>query len=201
MKDFEELKALWSNQVERTRFSPEDILKTIRRSRSQFAKRLLSEVFAMTAAILILISAWAVLDFRMWTSHMALLIFIACCLYVMFVQYRDYRRMKDETLLTGKPEEYIRYLKAYKKGRHNLNTRKYKAYTLLFSAGLASLFVEIFFLASLWVTIIGVLFTMAWFLVCYFIFMKSYIRREEGKLNEMIENLERLQEQFRDKEH
>lgn len=200
MKDFEALKELWSNQVEQTRFSPEDIIKRVRSSKSQFANRLLFEVVAMIGAILVLAYAWMAIDFKMWTSHMALLIFMACCLYVMFAQYRDYRRMMDDTLMTGKPGEYIRYLKSYKQGRYNLNTRKYKVYTLLFSAGLAFFFVEIFFLASLWVTVLGVIITAGWFLACYFIFMKSYIRKEEGRLNEMIANLERLQEQFRDRE-
>lgn len=198
MKDFEALKDLWSNQVERTKFSPDDIIKRVRKSKGQFANRLLVEVIGMGAAILLLAYAWIAIDFKMWTSHMAILIFMACCFYVVFAQYRDYRRMMDETLLAGKPGEYIEYLKSYKKGRYILNTRKYKIYTLFFSAGFAFFFVEMFFVASLWLTLLGVLFTVAWFLICYFVFMNSYIRKEEARLNEMIGNLERLQKQFRD---
>lgn len=200
MKDFEALKDLWSNQVERTRLSPEDIIKRVKQSKGQFANRLLFEVVAMVAAILLLTYTWIAIDFKMWTSHMAILIFIACCFYVMFAQYQHYRRLMDDSLLTSKPGEYIQYLKNYKKERHILNTRKYKIYTLFFTAGIAFFFVEIFFVASLWVTLLAVAFTIFWFLSCYFIFMKSYIRKEEGRLNEMIGNLERLQKQFTDDE-
>ncbi|HEY1025889.1 MAG TPA: hypothetical protein VGE26_12035 [Sphingobacteriaceae bacterium] len=200
MKDFDALKDIWSNQVELARINADDILKLVRQSKRRLSAKLLFEVIAMAVAVLLLVYTWFTIDFRMWTSHAALIIFIVCCVYVVFAQLRDYRRLMDNSLLLDKPNEYIDYLKSYKKHRYVLNTKKYRSYTLFFIAGFAFFFIEIFFVASLWVTILGISFTVAWFLFCYFILMKSYIRKEEQRLNEMIENLERLQKQFSEDE-
>lgn len=198
MKDFDALKDIWSNQVELSKTNPDEILKKVRQSKRRLSGKLLFELITMLVAVLALIYTWVAIDFRMWTSHAALAIFIVCCAYVVFAQLKDYRRLMDNSLLLDKPREYIDYLKSYKRHRYILNTKKYRMYSLFFIAGFAFFFIEIFFVAQLWVTVLGIGFTTAWFLFCYFILMKSYIRREENRLNEMIENLERLQEQFRD---
>ena len=196
MKDFDALKDIWSNQVGLPKISPEDILKRTRRTKKQFANRLLFEVLTMVAAIILLSATLYTMDFKMWTSHMAILIFIGCCFYVMFAQLRAYRKIQDTSLLMSKPREYIEYLKSYKKERYVLNTRKYRIYSLFFIVGLMFFFIEIFFIAPTLLTILGVTFTAVWLFICYKVFMKTYIRKEEGRLNEMIENLHRLQQQF-----
>jgi Ca2+/Na+ antiporter len=198
MKDFDALKDIWSNQAVRPKVSPEDVLKRVKQTKNEFANKLRVEVMAMSVAILALSYVWVAVPFKLWTSHVAIAIFIISCLYVMFAQYADYRRMIDSSLLLDKPGQYIAYLKSYKRGRHILNTRKYTVYSLSFSLGFILLFVEIFFIAQLWLTILGILFTVGWFLFCYYVLMKNYIRKEESKLEDMIANLERLERQFMD---
>lgn len=198
MKDFDALKDIWSNQIALPKISPEDVLKRVKQSKNELAAKLLLEVIVMLIAVLALSYAWLTLPFKMWTSHLAIGIFITCCLYVMFAQFRDYRRMIDNSLLLDKPSAYITYLKAYKRDRYLLNTRKYSIYTFLFSIGLLLLLVELFFIADLWLTLAGILFAVGWLLFCYFILMKNYIQNEEFKLEDMISNLERLERQFID---
>jgi hypothetical protein len=196
MKDFDALKDIWSNQAALAKVSSEDVIKRVKQSRSDLTNKLLFEVVAMLAAITILSYALLVVSFKMWTSHAGMFIFIACCVYILLAQYADYRKMSDTARLLNIPNEYIRHLKAYKCHRYVLNTRKYHIYTVFFSAGLALLFVEIFFVAEVWITILGIIFSIAWFFFCYFILMKGYIRREQAKLQDMIGNLERIERQF-----
>lgn len=198
MKDFEALKNIWSNQTDRSKISPEDILKRVKQSKSHLANKLSVEIIVMLTAIFILSYAWITVPFKMWTSHIAIAIFIICCIYVMFEQYIGYRKIIDSASLLNRPGEYITYLKLYKRDRHILNTRKYGMYTLFLSVGVALFFVEIFFIAELWVTTLGILFTLAWFFFCYSILMKNYILREENRLEDMIANLGRLEKQFTD---
>ena len=200
MKDFEALKNIWHNQVELPKVSHEDVLKHIRKVKNGFANKLLLELVGMSVTIVLLVFVWVSNPFKMWTTHLGMLILILCCLYYLYVQIRDYRLIKDESLLLNKPEEYIQYLKKYQHGRHELNTRKYRIYTFFLSIGLALYFIEIAFLASVWITVLAIIFTTAWILFCYFFLMKNYIRKEESKLAEMIENLGRLQKQFEDQE-
>lgn len=198
MKDFEALKDIWSNQVEHSEIRPEDVLKKVKQSKNLLANKLLLEVIAVVTAIVILSYAWIILSFTMWTSHVAIGIFILCCIYVMFKQFSDYRKITDNALLLNRPKEYITYLKSYKQDRYILNTQKYRTYSILFSTGFLLFFVEILFIAELWVTVLAILFTLFWFYYCYFVLMKNYIRKEENRLDDMITNLERVEKQFSD---
>ena len=197
MKDFEALKDIWHNQVALPKVSHEDVLRKVRKTKTGFANKLLIELVGMCIAIGMLTYVWISSPFKMWTTHLAMAIMICCCLYYLYVQIRDYNRIKDDSLLLNKPEEYIDYLKSYRNHRYVLNTSKYKVYTWFLSLGFLFYFIEIAFLASLWVTLAGIAFTAGWILFCYFILMKRYIRKEEAKLEDMIQNLERLQQQFK----
>ena len=196
MKDFEALKDIWTNQVEQPKVSHDDILKRVKKSRMGLSNSLLVEVSAMILAVLALIWVWFNIPFSLWTSHAALLIFMGCCIFYIYSQIRDYKRISNAEGLLERPEEYIDYLKTYKRDRYLLNTRKYRIYTAFISFGFLLYFIEIFFTASILTTVLGILFTVIWTAVCYFWLMKIYIRKEEAKLNDMIENLERLQKQF-----
>jgi Ca2+/Na+ antiporter len=200
MKDFEALKDIWHNQIALPKVSHEDVLRKVRKTKNGFANKLLIELVGMCLAISMLLYVWISSPFKMWTTHLAMVIMISCCLYYLYIQVRDYIRIKDESLLLNKPEEYIDYLKSYRSDRYILNTRKYKVYTWFLSFGFLFYFIEIAFLASPWVTVIGAVFTMGWILFCYFVLMKRYIRKEELRLEDMIQNLERLQQQFKSNE-
>ncbi|MGB4398598.1 MAG: hypothetical protein WBJ10_04455 [Daejeonella sp.] len=197
MKDFEALKSIWHNQVALPKVSHEDVLKKVGKTRTGLASRLLLEMAGMAAASAMLIYVWIESPFRMWTTHLAMLIFMACCLYYIIALIGNYRRITYSNLL-DKPGEYILYLKKYKHDRFIFNTRKYRVYSIFFTAGFILYFIEIAFLASLWVTIAGIIFTFAWIAFCYFVLMRIYIRKEESKLEDMIGNLERLERQFED---
>ncbi len=199
MKDFEALKSIWHNQIALPKVSHEDVLKKVGKVRTSLASRLLIEMLGMALATAMLIYVWVESPFRMWTTHLAMIIFMACCFYYIIALIGNYRRITYDNFL-DKPEEYILYLKKYKHDRFIFNTRKYRIYSIFFTAGFILYFIEIAFLASLWVTIAGVIFTFLWIALCYFVLMRIYIRKEEAKLEEMIQNLERLEKQFLDSE-
>jgi len=197
MKDFEALKSIWHNQVALPKVSHEDVLKKVSKTRTGLASRLLIEMLGMVLSTAMLIYVWIESPFRMWTTHLAMIIFLACCLYYIIALVGNYRRITYDSLL-DKPEEYIVYLKKYKHDRFIFNTRKYRIYSIFFTAGFILYFIEIAFLAALWVTITGVIFTFLWIALCYFVLMRVYIKKEEAKLEEMIQNLERIEKQFAD---
>ena len=195
MKDFEALKSIWHNQVALPKVSHEDVLKKVSKTRTGLASRLLVEMIGMALASAMLIYVWIESPFRMWTTHLAMVIFMGCCLYYILALIRNYRRITYASLL-DRPGEYILYLKKYKHDRFIFNTRKYRIYSIFFTAGFILYFIEIAFLAELWVTIAGVVFTFLWIILCYFVLMRIYIKKEESKLEDMIRNLERLEKQF-----
>lgn len=197
MKDFDALKNIWHGQSSAPKIDYQDILKKIRKSRSSFANKLLGETIAIVAVIFVFILFWANKPFLMWTSHLSLIIFILCCIYYLVVQYRDYRSISNSEFLLKQPEEYVTYLKNYRRKRYVLNTRKYGVYSIVIGFAFALYFIEVYYTAPLWQTFSGVIFTISWFLICALL-MRSYIKKEQEKLDEMITNLERLEKQFLD---
>lgn len=195
MKDFEVIKNIWQDQQDPT-LSQEEVLKRMKRSRNRLANRLLLEVVLMSFCIALLSYAWYMIPFRMWTTHLSLFIFMACSLFVLFAQLSAYRRIHHQQELLSTPQEYIIQLKKFQQERYQLNTQKYLVYTLFLGLGLLLFFVEIFFVSSILLTVVGLGISIAWIILCYFWLMKKYVRKEESYLNEMIQNLERLSEQF-----
>jgi len=197
MKDFEALKSIWHDQITLPKVGHEDVLKKIRKTRNGLSSRLLIEMIGMGIATAVITYVWIESPFKMWTTHLAMIIFIACCIYYILALIDNYRRINYKKLI-DKPEDYITYLKKYKHDRYIFNTRKYTIYSIFLTAGFLLYFVEISFMAPLWVTISGFVFTCIWIALCYFVLMRIYIKREESKLEDMIQNLERLQKQFED---
>ena len=157
----------------------------------------LIEMIGMGIATAVITYVWIDGPFKMWTTHLAMIIFIACCIYYFVVLIDNYRKINYNNLIE-KPEDYITYLKKYKHDRYIFNTRKYSIYSVFLTAGFLLYFVEISFMTPLWVTIVGFVFTFIWIALCYFVLMRIYIKREESKLEDMIQNLERLQKKFED---
>ena len=197
MKDFEALKSIWHDQVTLPKVGHEDVLKKVRKTRNGLSSRLLIEMIGMGIAAAVLTYVWIESQFKMWTTHLAMIIFIACCIYYIVALIDNYRRINDNKLI-DKPEDYITYLKKYKHDRYIFNTRKYTNYSIFLTSGFLFYFVEISFMTPLWVTITGFVFTFIWIAICYFVLMRIYIKREESKLEDMIQNLERLKKQFED---
>ena len=53
-----------------------------------------------------------------------------------------------------------------------------------------------YFALPLWTFIGSIVFIVFWFLICHFVFMKQYINNENARISEMIDNLERIKDQF-----
>lgn len=197
MKDFEALKSIWHDQITLPKVGHEDVLKKIRKTRNGLSSKLLIEMIGMGIATAVITYVWINGPFKMWTTHLAMIIFIAFCIYYIVVLIDNYRKINYNNLI-DKPEDYITYLKKYKHDRYIFNTRNYSIYTVFLTAGFLLYFVEISFMTPLWVSLVGFVFTFIWIALCYFVLMRIYIKREESKLEDMIQNLERLQKQFED---
>lgn len=197
MKDFEALKVIWHNQVSLPKVSHEEVFNKIQKTKNGLSNKLLIEIIGMGLAAGIITYVWMISPFKMWTTHLAMIIILACCIYYILSLLSNYRKINYDILM-DMPEAYIDYLKKYKKDRYIFNTRKYTIYSIFLTVGFLLYFIEIYFISPLWISIIALIFTAGWIAFCYFILMKIYIKKEESKLESMIHNLERIQKQFED---
>ena len=198
MKDFDALKNIWHSQLSIPKISYEEVLSSIRKSKNSFANKLLFETIGIVTAIVLFVLIWVNTPSMMWTTHLSLLIFISCCFYYLFAQISDYRSISRSEQLLQEPEEYISYLKRYRKRRYILNTNKYLVYSTFIGVAFGLYFIEIYYSSPVWITITGAGVTIMWFVACWFL-MKIYSRKEQEKIGEIIEKLENLERQFSNK--
>jgi uncharacterized membrane protein YciS (DUF1049 family) len=198
MKDFNELKQLWHVQQEHDGVSYDAILNTVKQTKNKYTAKLLSHVISIAVIVLITIYIFISFRFHTWTTLLSMFIVISCLVYYMLIQIKDYRSISSSESLLNKPEAYIAYLQAYKQHRYRLNTRNYTIYTISLSIALALYLIEMSFYVSTFALVLFVIGTIIWFLICYFVLMKVYIKKESERLEELINKLKKLEEQFRD---
>jgi len=196
MKDFNELKQLWHVQQEHDGVSYNTILNTVKQTKNKYTTKLLSHVISIGVITLITLYIFITVPFYTWTTQLSMFIVIVCLIYYMFIQIKDYRAINNSENLLDRPEEYISYLQLYKKHRYKLNTQNYTIYTICLSVALALYLVEMSFYVSKFALVIFILATITWFLLCYFVLMKVYIKKESEKLEELINKLKDLKNQF-----
>jgi len=195
MKDFEEIRQLWQIQPSKPA-NVEDIFKRINDQKHGYVNKLLLQIIAVAIALLFVFTVWLTATFSTWTSHLAMIIVICNLIYYFRIQITDFNKINKTAFLFKKPDEYLKYLKDYKKSRFKLNTTKYRIYVALISIALILFSIEMFYILSLGWLILYVVLSIGWLFLCQFVFMKYYNKREEQKLEEIIQTLERLSQQF-----
>src|SRR5690606_30836448 len=131
-----------------------------------------------------------------WTTYLALAMTMGCIGYFFVNQLTDFRRINSSHSLLSEPADYIRYLQAFKQRRNRFNTRNYVGYEIVLAIAFALYAFEMYFALPFWIFITLLLLVSGWFLICHFVFMKQYIKQENARIQEMIDNLERISEQF-----
>ncbi|WP_134088146.1 hypothetical protein [Olivibacter sp. XZL3] len=197
MKDFNELKQLWHVQQEHEGVSYDAILTTVKQTKNKYTTKLLSHVISIAVIVLITLYIFISFRFHTWTTLLSMFIVITCLVYYMLIQVKDYRSINNSERLLNKPEAYIAYLQAYKQHRYRLNTRNYTIYTICLSIALGLYLIEMSFYVSTFALALFIVATVVWFLICYFVLMKVYIKKESERLEEMINKLKKLEDQFR----
>ena len=196
MKGFEEIQQLWQGQTPEPNVSVDTILKRVKRDRTAFARKLLWQSIAVGISILVILWIGITINFSTWTTYLALAIMAGCIVYYFGNQLRDYKGINRSSHLLAKPQDYIHYLRTFQQKRNRFNTRNYVVYEICIAGAFALYGVEMYFILPL-LTFAGIVtFMVFWFLICHFVFMKQYIKSENTRIEEMIDNLERIKDQF-----
>ena len=200
MKDFDSLVGIWNEQKTAPIVNHKEVISKYKDNRSSFSIKFLTETFVMFAVFILIAFVFFNTDFQFWTSYLGLIIIEACCVYFIIVQIINIRNIASSNTLFNKPQDHIQFIQKFKKSRYIQHTRNYKFYTIALVTGFSLYFIEFFYRLNVVIMLISVAATIAWALVCYFYFMKIYIKKEEKRFAEMLADLERLKEQFKDEE-
>jgi len=200
MKGFEEIQQLWQKQKPDPAVSFDTVLQRIKSDKSALAKKLFWQSIVPCLVIIGLVWISLTVAFATWTTYLAVSIVIGCLCYYTVNQLIDYRQLSDSQSLLSKPQQYIHYLQGFQQRRNRFNTRHYSIYEACIALAFALYAVEMYFALSFWFFVSFIVFVVFWFLICHFVFMKQYIRQENSRIQQMIEDLQRIHEQFRDED-
>jgi hypothetical protein len=198
MKDFDSLVGIWNEQKTAPVIDYKEVISNYKASREKLSLKFLKEILIMLPALIIVTYLSFTISFNFWTSYLGLIIVAACCIYFIVVQIINIKNIAGSNTLFDKPQDHIQFLQQFRKSRYMQHTRNYTIYTLVLGFGLSLYFIEFFYMLNLWLMITVVAATFAWFVICYIYLMKVYIKKEERKFNDMLTDLERLNEQFKD---
>ncbi|MBK0382619.1 hypothetical protein I5M32_06550 [Pedobacter sp. SD-b] len=198
MKDFDSLVGIWNEQKTAPQVDHQKIIDQYKKSREKLSLKFWKEILLMLPAFLIVVYLWFTFSFDFWTSYLGLIMVAACSIYFIVVQIINLKNIADSNTLFDKPKDHIQFIQKFRKSRYIQHTRNYKIYTLFLGLGISIYFIEFFYTLNVWLMIGVVGATIAWFAVCYLYLMKIYINKEEKKFTEMIDDLERLNNQFKD---
>ncbi len=198
MKDFDSLVGIWNEQKTAPQIDYKEIINQYKKSREKLSLKFFQEILLMLPAIFIVVYLWINISFSFWTSYLGLSIVAGCCFYFIAIQLINIKNIVNSNTLFDKPQDHIKFLQKFRKSRYIQHTRNYKIYSIALGLGISLYFIEFFYSLNIWIMLGIVAATIAWFSICYIYLMKIYINKEEKRFTEMIENLERLNNQFND---
>ena len=200
MKDFDSLVGIWNEQKTAPVVDYKEVISKYKDNRNRFSMKFLTETFIMSAVFILIAFVFFKADFQFWTSYLGLIVIEACCIYFIIIQIINMRNIASSNTLFDKPQDHIQFIQKFRKSRYIQHTRNYKFYTIALGTGFSLYFIEFFYRFNIITVVVSVSVLIAWVLFCYFFLMKIYIRKEEKRFTEMLVDLERLNNQFKDVE-
>ena len=198
MKDFDSLVGIWNEQKTAPQIDYKEVINQYKKSREKLSLKFFTEILLMLPAVFMVIYLWFTISFSFWTSYLGLGNVAGCCIYFIIVQLINIKNIASSNTLFDKPQDHISFLQKFRKSRYIQHTRNYKIYSIALGLGISLYFIEFFYSLNIWIMLGIVAATITWFIICYIYLMKIYINKEEKRFTDMIENLERLNNQFKD---
>lgn len=196
MKEFDELQQLWRKHDRESNIPFDKIMKRIGSGERALASKMLIQSIVFAVACALLIYVWSSVTFVTWTSHLAMLIVLCCIVLALLQQWKSYRDIRDASPLLYEPQKYIVHLKEFQAARNRTNTRAFAIYESSMAAAFALYSFELYFALPFGLFLGFIAFILVWFLLAHFVVMKAYLRHENERIQQMLEDLQRILDQF-----
>ncbi|EDM36604.1 hypothetical protein PBAL39_25090 [Pedobacter sp. BAL39] len=151
----------------------------------------------MLLSLVALAVLWFFFEFKSWTTHAGLTLFIVAVSASTFVLYRNHLLISRNDF-TSDPNAFLANLKRYQLSRLSLHNKAYWLYTITLSLGITLYFFEVLSYFTIWTQVFIILFTFGWMLFCSTLVRKAVIKRDKERISLLIEKFERLGSQFKE---
>jgi FtsH-binding integral membrane protein len=198
MEDFENLKKLWQQESPTPPKIDVSALKKSTQSNQRHLER--SQLKAiitltLTALFIFWLGFFSSLQFRSRLTYAAMIMIIVVCLAQVAVCISIYRRLRRFNV-AAPATEHLQQWENYYRFRQKQIKINTPLYSLALGIGLAGYYLEILRYFSLFYQILIWAVTLAWILFAHFVLGRRTIRKEYQRLEEIIDNLRKLQQQL-----
>ncbi|MDN4164438.1 hypothetical protein QWY31_02940 [Cytophagales bacterium LB-30] len=195
MSDFDSLKNIW--QQEKPEAKPIPISAQAKSERSKMQRQFLvgSLLLFLTGIFIGAMALGLDLNFQQWYTYAAMGLVIAICWGQSFLIFSNYLSMRkiDESAAPG---EHLKQWERYYHLRQSQNRWNTPLYFIMLNAAMGIYFIEIMS-GRPWMNVAIVLgIYLAWVLYAYFVLGKKVLRKENQRLQTIIQELKALENQF-----
>ncbi len=200
MQDFESLKNMWQQPTSPTNNSGEitTILKKTTTTKMKLIKTQLNgaKALTLTAIFIACLSIFGNLNFVHWYTYGGMALICIICVVQAWFMYTTSKKIKaiDDT---AEPAEHLRQWEAYYDLRKKQNKWNMPVYYLLLNVAMAVYMIEIFTGKKLFGVLVFISIYAAWMLFAYFYLGRKNIRKEDNRLQAIINELKGIEGQLK----
>ena len=196
MKEFDNLKAIWDQQNQLVIPNVSHIIQKAKRAKKAIKNKIIIQVIALLLAMINVIVVLCVINFKMATTFIG----IAITLFTIFAYsaVRIYQvKQLNNINLTQSPQTVLQQLNVYCTFDKILRTKGMLLYFILLNFGMALYFIEVLKPMSLNFKILSLLIYLSWMLIAYFVIGKKQLKKDEEKMNFLINSIQNLENEYK----
>jgi hypothetical protein len=203
MQDFDSLKNMWQQPANAGQ-ADKEIIKSVTNTNTtkmKLQKPQLHGAIALTitAIFIACLAIFGNLNFIHWYTYGGMLLICVICLVQAGIMYTTYKKIKsiDDTV---EPARHLQQWEAYYDLRKKQNCRNMPIYYVVLNVAMAIYMVELFTGRPLINVLIFIGVYAAWMLFAYFYLGRKNIRKENNRLQTIINDLKSIEGQLKKSE-
>ena len=194
MNDFNLIQDIWQNAATP---APEDIsviIADIKKKRRHMLRKLLFGIISLTAALAVIVWVLFGYDAKIITTRIGAILVIIATVGGIIINSQLLNYLRKPLDADSDNKVYLAKMKAYQKKQQFMHTRGSEIYFIVLTTGLIFYMIE-FTHGQLLYYLLDYGLTLSWIAFAWFYLRPKTIRKENKKLNTMIEHLERIAKQ------
>ena len=199
MKDFESLKDMWLQKDVTPAMAGKPVVfsKTSATSKLKLQRQQLlgARMLILTSVLIACLAIFGNLNFNHWYTYGAMVLICAVCIAQSILLYFTYKKIKliDET---AKPAQHLQQWEAYYVFRKKQVSWNMPLYFIALNVAMGLYLVEVLSGRRLVNVAIGLSVYIIWMLFAYFYLGKRNLKKEQSRLESIINELKSIEEQL-----
>ncbi|WP_234736757.1 hypothetical protein [Tellurirhabdus bombi] len=198
MEDFENLKKLWQQETPTPPKIDSSALKKSTQSHQRHLERSQLKAIVtltLTALFILWLGFFSSIQFQSKLTYAAILMICLVCLAQVLICFTIYRRLRRFNV-AAPATEHLQQWEEYYRFRQQQIKINTPLYSLALGIALAGYYIEILRYFSTFYQVLIWVVTLAWILFAHFVLGRRTIQKEYRRLEEIIDNLKKLQQQL-----